>query len=243
VIGAAIGLARLAARVPRWLGCPPGSCAARRHERAALAVLARGFGITIDAGGVPGEGGVLFVANHISWADIVVLGSFLDADFVSRADVAGWPVIGPLARRVGPVFVERRRRATTAGQADAIRARLDAGRPVLLFAEGTTSDGADLLPFRSSLFAAADAARAVQPVMLRYLAADGTALAPERMREIAWIGDDALLPNAVALARSAVRARVEFLAPRDPATPRKRLAAETRDAIRAAYAATPNRSR
>lgn len=243
MIGAAIGLARLAARVPSWLACPRGSPAARRHERAALGSLARGFGIAVDAMGVPAEGPVLFVANHVSWADIAVLGSFLDADFVSRADVAEWPLIGPLARRVGPVFVERRCRATTASQAEAIRARLDAGRAVLLFAEGTTSDGADVLPFRSSLFAAADAACAVQPVMLRYLAPDGTAPTPERMREIAWIGEDRFLPNAVALARAPVLARIEFLAPLAADTPRKALAAEARAAIRAAYAAAPNRSR
>ncbi|MEZ0244507.1 MAG: lysophospholipid acyltransferase family protein [Sphingomonas sp.] len=243
MIGPAIGLAKLAARVPHWLACRPGSPAARRHERLALGALARGFGIAIDVDGVPADGPALFVANHLSWADIAVFGSFLDADFVSRADVADWPVIGPLARRVAPVFVERRCRASAAAQAEAIRTRLAAGRSVLLFAEGTTSDGADVLPFRSSLLAAADAARVIQPVMLRYLATDGGALSPTRMREIAWIGDDALLPNAVGLARSPVLARVEFLAPLDPAMPRKPLAAQARERIRAAYAAAPNRPR
>ncbi len=243
MIGPAIGLAGLAARVPGWLACPARSPAARRYERAALAGIARGFRIALEVEGLRADGPTLFAANHVSWADIAVLGSFLDADFVSRADVADWPLIGPLARRVAPVFVARHCRATTATQADAIRARLSAGRSVLLFAEGTTSDGADVLPFRSSLFDAADAARTVQPVMLRYLTRDGDALDAARMREIAWIGDDRFLPNAIALARSPVLARIAFLRPLDPATPRKSLAAEARERIRAAYAAAPNRSR
>lgn len=243
MIGAALGLARLAARVPAWLACPAGSRAARRHEQRALADLTRDFGIEVEAGGRPASGAVLFVANHVSWADIAVLGGMVDAAFVSRADVADWPLVGPLARRAGTVFVARDRRAGTAGQAEAIRTRLRSGRRVLLFAEGTTSDGSGVLPFRSSLLAAADAAEAVQPVMLRYLAPDGSALTPERMREVAWIGDDALLPNLRALVRSPVLARVEFLPPLAAGPDRKTYAAQVRAAICAAHAAAPNRSR
>jgi 1-acyl-sn-glycerol-3-phosphate acyltransferase len=233
----------LAAHLPAWLACPARSRAARHHERAALAGLARGFGIALEVAGTPAPGATLFVANHVGWADVAVLGGVLDADFVSRADVAEWPLIGALARRVAPVFVERDRRLDSRTQAQAIRARLAGGRSVLLFAEGTTSDGSDVLPFRSSLLAAADAAEAVQPVMLRYLAPDGAALAPARMREIAWIGDDPLLPNVLALARSPVLAAIRFLPPLPTSIGRKGLATEARAAIRAAYAATPNRPR
>ncbi|MBO9711697.1 lysophospholipid acyltransferase family protein [Sphingomonas sp.] len=242
MIGAALGVAKLGARIPGSLGSPPDSVAASRIQRLALADLARGFGIAIEHHGQPAGPGTLFVANHVSWADVAVLGSVIDTCFVSRADVAGWPLVGPLARRAGTIFVARERRASTADQADAIRARLRSGRSVLLFAEGTTSDGADVLPFRSSLLAAADAAEAVQPVMLRYLAPDGSALPPRRAREVAWIGDDRLLPNLRALLRSPVLARVELLAP--IASPdRKALAVQARAAIRAAHAAAPNRSR
>jgi 1-acyl-sn-glycerol-3-phosphate acyltransferase len=237
-----IGIARFAARIPAWLAAAPGSVSARRHERHGFADLAQGLGIAVDAHGEPARGATLYVANHVSWADIAVLGALVDAAFVARGDVASWPVIGRLARRAGTVFVARERRAAAASQAEAIRDTLRSGRSALLFAEGTTSDGAGVLPFRSSLLAAADAAGAVQPVMLRYLAPCGGTLTPERAREIAWIGDDRLLPSLRALLRSPVLARVEFLAPLAP-NDRKALAAQAHAAIREAHAAAPNRSR
>lgn len=230
-------------RVPFWLLLKPGSPVARRQERLFFTGIVAGFGLRVRVrGAVARPEPVLFVVNHISWADIPVLATALDADFVAKADIAGWPVLGWLARRYDPVFVERGRSHRSGDQAADIRRRLEGGRSIILFAEGTTSDGRGVLPFRSALFAVADAAAQVQPVALRYLAADGSALDPGRQRDVAWIGDDALLPGAVRVAREKTEVLVQLLDPVEPqAMPdRKALAAFTRQAIADAYAAAPN---
>jgi 1-acyl-sn-glycerol-3-phosphate acyltransferase len=138
---------------------------------------------------------------------------------------------------VGTLFVERERRHGASAQADTIRGRLMAGDSMILFPEGTTSDGLALLPFRTSLFAAADAARVIQPVALVYAAPDGSALPPERLAEIGWTGEEALLPNAVALASAPTRAILCFLPSVDPRAfaDRKALAGHVRELIAAAY--------
>jgi lyso-ornithine lipid O-acyltransferase len=115
---------------------------------------------------------------------------------------------------------------------------------VILCPEGTTSDGSAILPFRTSLFAAADAASFIQPVVLRYLTPEGCALSPERQRAVAWIDDDELLSGAARVAQEETLARVEFLAPIiSEGANRKQLASIVRQQMIAAYAAAPNRSR
>lgn len=230
-----------AAAIPVWLACPPRSPGARRIERRFFTRLLRGAGISVESRGSPAPAsGTLYVVNHISWADILVLATRIEADFVAKADVAGWPLIGLLARRMGPIFVAREQRGAAAAQADAVRARLAGGGGVILFPEGTTSDGSGLLPFRTSLFAATQAARRIQPVALAYVAADGSPLSPERLAEISWVGGEALLPHAARLVRRPTRAVLTFLDPLDPSSfaDRKMLAEAARSAIAAAYATT-----
>jgi lyso-ornithine lipid O-acyltransferase len=227
-------------RIPAWLIAPQSQ--RRHHEQAFFAGISRGFGISISQHGEPSTTpGTLFVLNHISWADITVMMAILDADFVAKSDMLGWPVIGALARRFDPVFVARDNRHRSGAQADAIRARLNSGRSVILCPEGTTSDGASILPFRTSLFAAADAAAAVQPVILRYLMPDGAALAAKRQREVAWIDEDDLVTGAARVAKLKTLARVAFLPPVSGMTDRKILAENIRQHMLAAYAAAPNR--
>ena len=98
---------------------------------------------------------MLFAANHISYLDITVLGSLLDASFIAKTEVAGWPLFGWLARLQRSVFIDRRARST-AHQRDSIAARLAAGEALILFPEGTSGDGNRLLPFKSALFSVAD---------------------------------------------------------------------------------------
>jgi lyso-ornithine lipid O-acyltransferase len=228
-------------RVPFWLASPPGK--RRNHERAFFSRAVRGFGISLSLRGQQPspQSTTLFIMNHISWADIPVMMAILDADFVAKADVMDWPILGRLAKRFNPVFVARNELHRSHNQVDQIRARLRAGRSVILCAEGTTSDGSSILPFRSSLFAAADAAHAVQPIILRYLSPKGDALPPERQRAVAWIDDDELLSGAIRFAREATLARVEFLPSVAANGDRKRLAETVRNAMLAAYAAAPNR--
>ncbi len=232
-------------RVPAWLCCRQKSSPARHHEQAFFKTIVNGFGIRIEQSGQQSKvAGTLYIMNHISWADIPVMMAILDADFVAKSDILGWPGIGALARRFDPVFVSRDRRGQSHDQASTIRARLSAGRSVILCPEGTTSNGSTILPFRTTLFAAADAARVVQPIVLRYLDVDGGPLSPERMREVAWIGDDELLPSAMRFACRSVRANVDFLpAVFAPSGGRKPMAQLVREQMLAAYAAAPNRPR
>ncbi|MBU6267660.1 MAG: 1-acyl-sn-glycerol-3-phosphate acyltransferase, partial [Sphingomonadales bacterium] len=138
-----------------WLPMPRAWPLARLMTRLVWRCLIAGFRLDIHVHGTPPrEGGVLHVANHVSWADIVVLAQVLGNGFVAKSDVAAWPLIGPAARNFGCVFIARDRRDTVAGQASEIAARFAAGESLVLFAEGTTGDGGTVLPFKSSLFAA-----------------------------------------------------------------------------------------
>ncbi len=133
-----------------------------------------------------------YVCNHISYADILVLGSLLEASFVAKADVASWPLFGWLARLTRTVFVDRRR-ASTDLQRDLITKRLDDGEGLILFAEATTSDGNRILPFKTSLFSAIDQASEqdvpVQPITIAYTCLDGMPLGRTWRPYMAWYGD------------------------------------------------------
>ena len=247
----AIGaLAGALTMVPRWIAAGPRWRRKRAYERRFLARIARGFvgrvalsGATPGAaapGGVePGGAGTLFVANHISWLDIPVLAGVIDAEFIAKDDVRGWPLVGPLARRTGTLFVSRERRSEARAQADSIGDRLRAGGSLILFAEGTTSDGTGVLPFRSSLFASSASAGRIQPVVIGYRRRDGAPFGDAEMAAIGWVGDEALAPNAARLARAAMIAEVVMLDPIEPGEgeSRRDLAARCQRAVAEAYAA------
>ncbi len=210
--------ARVAAMVAIFLACLPGHGLARLLRRPSvwvrrfLAGVGRAAGLRVRVEGQPLARDVLFVANHISWLDILALGGATSAAFVSKDDVARWPVIGWLARQAGTIFVHRQSRAAVRGQADALARALAQGRPVALFPEGTTGNGASLLPFRASLLAAVEDAPAglrVQPVAIDY----GSAA-----REIAWTGNEGTGGNAKRVTARAGRLPVtlRFLPPIDP---------------------------
>src|SRR4051794_20483767 len=141
---------------------------------------------------------VLFAANHISYLDITVLGSLLDASFIAKSEVAIWPLFGWLARLQRSVFIDRRARST-ARQRDSIAARLAAGDALILFPEGTSGDGTRLLPFKSALFSVADHAASgpvtVQPVSIAYTRLDGIPLGRVLRPFFAWYGSMSLAPH------------------------------------------------
>lgn len=124
------------------------------------------------AGPAPGHG--LIVMNHVSWLDIVVLNSIAPSRFVSKAEVAHWPIIGALARRAGTVYLERGS-ATAALRANQfISDALEAGERVALFPEGTTSVGEHVLPFKAALLQPAiDHGADAHPASVRYVGRDG----------------------------------------------------------------------
>jgi lyso-ornithine lipid O-acyltransferase len=161
---------------------------------------------------------VVFVSNHSSWLDIPVLGGRLDACFVSKDDVARWPVIATIARLGRTVFVSRQRGAT-GRERDAMRARLAAGDNLLLFPEGTSSDGSRVLPFRSSFFAIAEGADPplIQPVSVVYDRLGWLPTGRATRPVFAWYGDMEMGSHFWQFAQnSGLRASVLLHAPLDP---------------------------
>jgi len=152
-----------------------------------LGVKVRVIGATVStARGRP----VVFVSNHSSWIDIAVLGGRLDACFVSKDEVGRWPFISTIAKLGRTVFVSRQRHATRR-ERDVMRDRLTAGDNLLLFPEGTTSDGSRVLPFRSSFFAIAEGAEPplIQPVSIVYDRLGGLPTGRASRPVFAWYGD------------------------------------------------------
>jgi len=201
-----IGFAGLAVMAFVWLCIPKHKAVASLVERAGWSWLLRT--LRIETRVIGGEGvaetlpvNALIIANHVSWTDIPVLAKVLNASFVAKSEVAGWPVLGWLARRHGCRFVDRKSRISAHDFAVSMSGNGCGERRLVLFAEGTTSDGAEVLPFRSSLLAAtANRGDPVQPVTLVYRKPDGSALTPPERRRAAWLDDDALLPHFFDLA-------------------------------------------
>lgn len=173
--------------------------------------------------------GTLLVANHISWLDVPALGALAQVDFVSKAEVRRWPLVGLLARAADTLFLRRGAHQASAitGQ---IRERLAKGRSVVIFPEGTTGNGLALRRFHPRLFAAAQEPPVpIQPVAVRY----GTNAAPDPVAP--FVGDDSLATHLLrVLCRPGIRVEVRFLAPIDPAgRDRRALAEAVRSAITA----------
>jgi 1-acyl-sn-glycerol-3-phosphate acyltransferase len=182
----------------RWVATFP-----RFYHRCCRRIL----GIEVCVIGAPvASGPVLYAANHISYLDITVLGSLVEASFIAKTEVAGWPLFGWLARLQRSVFIDRRARST-AHQRDSIAARLAAGEALILFPEGTSGDGVRLLPFKTALFGVADhlagqvtdqgiaGAVTVQPVSIAYTRLDGMPLGRALRPFFAWYGSRSLAPH------------------------------------------------
>ncbi|MEM8554907.1 MAG: lysophospholipid acyltransferase family protein [Pseudomonadota bacterium] len=133
----------------------------------------------------------LLVANHASWLDILVLNALGPMAFVAKDDVEGWPGIGPIAKHTGTLFISRNPRASK-DQAARLSARLSFGERLLLFPEGTSTDGRRVHPFRSSMFGGIDwdTPLEVQPISVVYHAPPGA-----DPRFYGWWGDMDLGPS------------------------------------------------
>lgn len=131
--------------------------------------LMRVFGFKMHRRGVPLRGATLFVANHVSWVDIVALHSQRMMGFVAKREISKWPVVGFLATRGETIYHERGSSESMGGVLHEMLARLRAGRSVGVFPEGRTRDGSEIGPFHARIFlAAVEAGVRVQPVALRY---------------------------------------------------------------------------
>jgi 1-acyl-sn-glycerol-3-phosphate acyltransferase len=149
------------------------------------------FGLRLTVvGRLAGQRPVLFIANHCSWMDIVALGSALPGCFVAKGEIGRWPVISLVAKLGRTIFVSRSRGGVGA-ERNNLSQRLDAGDNVILFPEGTTSDGTRILPFSSAFLSIADAESKpwVQPVTIVYDGLDGLPVRRHERPEISWYGD------------------------------------------------------
>ncbi len=159
------------------------------------------FGIRVLRRGEPAATrSTLFISNHCGYLDIIVLGSFIPGSFISKAEIAHWPVFGLLARLQRTIFVDRQAVHSTAAQRDIMKRRLASGDNLILFPEGTSSDGNRILKFKSALFSVAETKIngdpvQVQPVSIAYTRLDGMPMGRMLRHYCAWFGDIPLLPH------------------------------------------------
>jgi 1-acyl-sn-glycerol-3-phosphate acyltransferase len=175
----------------------------QRYQR----FLSRIFGIRVTVIGKPVQDrGVLMVANHTSYLDILALGGIARVSFVAKSEVASWPLFGTFARLQRTVFVVRERRSKTAESRDQIRERILEGDALVLFPEGTSNDGNRVLPFKSALMGAAESQIGtdangkpihvpVQPVSITYTGLHGIPMGRENRPLYAWYGDMELVDH------------------------------------------------
>lgn len=190
------------------------------------------LGVRLDVRGEPPSRSGLLVCNHLGYLDIVVLTATLRATFVSKSEVASWPLLGPVVTLLGTIYVNRARRTDVARVNRLIADSLGKGRNVVVFPEGTSSDGSDVLPFRASLLEPCEEDRhPIHYARLHYSTPPG---APDAAESVCWWGDAPFLPHVMGLLRVPhVHALVHFgneaVIPAD----RKTLAVSLREKIRA----------
>ncbi len=186
----------------------------------------------------------MIVSNHVSWSDILVLASRETPCFVAKSEVADWPLLGAFARAQDTIFVRRDNRADVPRVNAAMAMKMMEGEDVLLFGEGTSSDGEGVLSFKPSHFAAARdllrlypqvVAVTVQPAAIAYTHAGGAKLDAAGRRRLAWFGDAELAPHIWLLLKNApvdcvVRFGVPLSFTKD--SDRKAVASETERRVR-----------
>jgi 1-acyl-sn-glycerol-3-phosphate acyltransferase len=197
-------------------------------------------------GAVAKDKPVLLIANHTSWLDIPVLSAVAPLSFIAKKDVTRWPFVSTLAWLQRSVFVDRERRTAVGATTNEIMARLATGDTVVLFAEGTSSDGNRVLPFKTSLFAAAkpsaksadgggDPDVVVQTLSLAYTRLYGVPFNRSGRPLVGWYGDMEMQSHAWALLKAGpldVRIRIGEPIPLDTFADRNDLARRSEDEVR-----------
>jgi 1-acyl-sn-glycerol-3-phosphate acyltransferase len=201
-----------------------------------------GIRLNVD-GEIAEEQGVLLISNHVSWIDITVLSAVAPVSFVAKQEVASWPFVSWLAKLQRSVFVDRNRRNEVGDKANEILRRLEAGDHVVLFAEGTSSDGNCVVPFKTALFAAAKpvggramgAKVSAQTLALTYTKLYGLPLCRRGRPVVAWYGDMDLASHAwrlLGLGPLDAHIRIGPPVPLDAFPDRKALARYAEDKVR-----------
>jgi 1-acyl-sn-glycerol-3-phosphate acyltransferase len=199
-----LGLTPLARLLPQWF-----------HKVACFCL-----GLKVHCQGQLARGRpLLLTVNHVSWLDIIVLGSVGPLSFVSKSEVGTWPIIGTFARLQRSLFVNRNKKSMTAKATATLAKRLAEGDVMVLFPEGTSTNGVHVLPFRSSLLGAVKtmsdhsqtASLTVQPAALRYTHRHGLPIGQADLPHIAWYGDMEMGGHLIALLQGGpIDVRIHF---------------------------------
>ncbi len=162
--------------------------------------LVKIFGIRISQKGKKKNNKVLYVSNHVSYLDIFLLGSLLDGLFVAKSEIKSWPLINKLCELGRTIFVDRKGSLKAFDQINVLNSNLEKGFNIILFPEGTSSDGTRVLPFKSALFGIVDAQKSenwsIQPISLTYRKLDGVPVDKNFRPFFAWFGAMDLIPHA-----------------------------------------------
>jgi 1-acyl-sn-glycerol-3-phosphate acyltransferase len=204
---------RLAART-EWL-----------HRWCRFACRVLGIRVTTH-GAMPRSG--LLVCNHLSYLDIIVLSSIRPCIFVAKRDVVEWPLFGWLAHAAGTIFVDRQRPLATAFAVTRVRVAIATGLPVVLFPEGTSSDGSTVLPFKSSLLeSAVQLGCPVGTAAIAYSLDQGSVA-----DEVCYWRDMTLVPHLLNLFfKREIRSKCSFSYPKIRVGNRKEIARALRDEV------------
>lgn len=160
----------------------------------------------------PTEGAALILSNHLSWLDIIILGANMPCHFIAKREVAGWPVFGQLAHLIGVMFLDRERRTATVPFRSEMKEALGKGRVLVLFPEGTSSEGSEVLKFKSALLPDMNTGSdSVHPVTLSFYGNR------RHHSHYAWYDETPLITHMRAVfASGRVRARLQFGEPIAP---------------------------
>ncbi len=214
-----LAFARFAWLVGVRAGVPGHQARARWLQQVCRRVL-RVFGVQLRIGGaIPSSG--LLVCNHLSYLDILVLGAMTPCVFISKCEVRHWPVFGWFASWAGTIFLQRDRRSDVMRVTAEMRRVLETGARVVLFPEGTTSDGRAVLPFKSALLeAATEQSQGLSAAFIEYTLKDGSVA-----DEVCYWRDMTLFPHLLnLLGKHGLEARLGFVELKHPSRDRKQLA-------------------
>jgi 1-acyl-sn-glycerol-3-phosphate acyltransferase len=213
--------ARLLGRAEAWRGYIFSSWAR---------LILRLFGVSLELRGPIPRGPGLVVSNHLSYLDVIVLASVMPCAFVAKREVRSWPILGALAATMGTIFVDRERNRDLLRVTTLLQERIAAGQMVVVFPEGTSSSGAEVLPFRPSLLD--PFARLELPVRYAALRYETTGGDPPAANKVAWWGDMKFPSHFLGLlGLSRIKARLVFGEDGLVDPDRKRLAARLEEAV------------
>ena len=204
---ASVGAVSCVVIPPQWLFNRLWPAAARKFPHLYFRTVTRLMGIRIEVNGEPVFGKpCLYVANHLSWLDIIILSAVRPMCFIAKKELARCPLFGILATVGRTLYIDRERRHDVRNSHAAMQRRFAACEIITLFPEGTSSDGNRVLPFRSALMGAAEmevngTPVSVQPVTIAYTGIHGVPIGRVRRPIFAWYGNMHLLSHVLGIGR------------------------------------------